>query len=241
MKPLPLEGDVEVSSGARMRVPAPAPRAPDTLPVYPVLLALSTVLSAVFCVLYLTKPVVHIVAAGNGAGAGPPAHATAVTEPADVAEPVAPVAPESPLLAADPSGLALARTPGPDPGFEETNLQVQHVLSVLSPDGELGRLVVDVPVLYQSRALHWDAGEVAAAATLLDQLRHYQRKTRELRAEGMVLLEAWQGLVARSMPVAALRADSPSLPANQPSERGGAAGGGRETAETIKLNTAATE
>jgi hypothetical protein len=79
----------------------------------------------------------------------------------------------------------------------------------------LDRIVLDVPVLYRSRELRWTADEVAKARQLLVQLMDYQEKCRALRSEGTDLLSAWNKLIEQSLPATELRADSPSLPANQ--------------------------
>jgi hypothetical protein len=75
--------------------------------------------------------------------------------------------------------------------------------------------VLDVPVLYQSRNLRWTEEEVATARNLLDRLADHQEKTKNLRAEGIALLDSWNPLIEKSIPSGDLRADSPSLPANQ--------------------------
>lgn len=247
MKPLPIQSEVQ-----RQR-PSNAVRvARNPFPVYPVMLVASTLLAAVFCVLYLTKPVVNLTAAGPATDQTAPARVDdeAPAAPAQLAgKPADPeILPSTASLPGDPG----TRVPGPQPAelaaelpqgnsateLEETNLKIQHVLSAEGPDGELARIVVDVPVLYQSRSLRWSANQVAEARALLDQLRTHQQQSRTLRAEGMLLLDAWQSLVARSIPSPALRADSPTLPANQPSEHAVPAPSGRDTAESIEVQTA---
>ena len=99
--------------------------------------------------------------------------------------------------------------------FEETNIRVQHVLDAESPSGDISRIIVDIPVLYQSRNLRWSQQEATEARALLTRLTDHQEKTRILRDEGAQLLSAWNDLMDRSVPTAALRADSPSLPENQ--------------------------
>ena len=74
---------------------------------------------------------------------------------------------------------------------------------------------LDVPVLYQSRNLRWTPTEVTHARELLARLMDYQEKSNRLRDEGSALLQAWNSLLDKSLPAADLRADSPSLPANQ--------------------------
>lgn len=103
----------------------------------------------------------------------------------------------------------------PSPVFEETNLHIQHVLTAATPGGDLSRIVLNVPVLYQSRNLGWTESEVAESRELLKRLATYQENSRALREEGSSILAAWNHLVELSIPTPVLRADSPSLPANQ--------------------------
>jgi len=213
------------------------------------MLITSTLLSAVFCLLYITKPVVNITSAGGN----PADQAPVATEPHQGPAPALPAGesglmPNPSRLPGDP-GTRVAASESPDrrselpsgsasSALEETNLKIQHVLSAESPDGELARIVVDVPVLYQSRQLRWSASQVAEAEALLAQLRAHQQQTRALRADGMLLLDAWKSLVARSIPAPALRADSPTLPVNQPAEHADPPPAGRETSESIEIQTA---
>jgi hypothetical protein len=201
--------------------PAPNRRSPAaaTQRAYPWLLVTSTVLSAVFFGLYLTKPVI---AAGVS-----PATSEMDLEPAPpmLPGPATPKAPD-PLLpsgsslpgdksskpqSADPRRLGSAAS-GTAAAYEETNLRVQHVLNARGPNGEdLGKVTLEVPVLYGSRSLRWTPEEVARARALLVRIGDYQEKSRALREEGGVLLEQWNALVGDSIPAGALRADSPSL------------------------------
>jgi hypothetical protein len=201
--------------------PAPNRRSPAaaTQRAYPWLLVTSTVLSAVFFGLYLTKPVI-------AAGVSPAASEVAL-EPAPPMPPgPAMQKPQESLL---PNGKALpgdaaTRPQSTDPrrlgsaasgsaaAYEETNLRVQHVLNARGPDGEdLGKVTLEVPVLYGSRTLRWTPEEVARARALLVRIGDYQEKSRALREEGGMLLEQWNALVGDSIPAGSLRADSPSL------------------------------
>ncbi|MDB6076759.1 MAG: hypothetical protein JWO82_506, partial [Akkermansiaceae bacterium] len=153
-------------SAVRDRLLPPEPSSPLNR-AYPWLLIASTGLAAVFCVLYLTKPVI---VAGVPAVAQPVAPAVAAAKPAPVVaaalkQPDAKVLPDAKALpgelsrpeATDPRGLGAGNA---NP-FEETNLRVQHVLGAQGPAGEdLGRIVLDVPVLYRSRALRWTPKEI---------------------------------------------------------------------------------
>lgn len=189
---------------------------------YPWLLLASTGLAAVFCGLYLTKPVI---------AAGTPPQALAQDSSFEPAPPPppgpaparsagAPLLPDSSALpgdgrakpqAADPRVLKSAET-GPAASYEETNLRIQHVLKAQGPDGEdLGKIMLEVPVLYGSRSLRWTPEEIARARDLLVRIGDYQEKTRALQAEGAALLSEWNGLVEDSVPTEVLRADSPSL------------------------------
>lgn len=188
---------------------------------YPWLLCASTAVAASFCLLYITKPVII--------------PAPAMTAPTSAGKSIVSSPASSPSLAASessatpdliPSRDALPgenpadsqnTLPGPPPvsAFEETNLRVQHVLTAEAPGGHLDRIILDVPVLYRSRELRWTADEVAEARNLLVQLMNYQEKCRALHSEGSDLVSAWNRLIEQSLPAAELRADSPSLPANQ--------------------------
>lgn len=183
---------------------------------YPWLLVTSTALAALFCGLYMNKPVIV-------AGPQPNPVAAAVAPfpvfPSPPPKPADSLLPRSGSLPgditkpqpADPRRLASAQE-GPDNAFEETNLQIQHVLKAQGPGGEdLGKIDLKVPVLYRSRALRWTPEEVAKARDLMVRIGHYQEASRMIRDEGTSLLAEWNTLVGNSIPTAVLRADSPSL------------------------------
>lgn len=213
----PSSGDYSASN--RRSAPAcPAQRA------YPWLLFASTAVAALFCLLYITKPVIipapamitPATAGKSTVSSTTPAPFPAKAEDSATASliPSRSTLPgETPPVANDP----LSALPGPPSvsAFEETNLRVQHVLTAEAPGGHLDRIVLDVPVLYRSRELRWTADEVAKSRQLLVQLMDYQEKCRALRSEGTDLLSAWNHLIEQSLPATELRADSPSLPANQ--------------------------
>ena len=203
---------------------------------YPWLLILSTAIAALFCVMYITKPVIQTISPPPGLSNSQVVR-TSPTAPKPPAKP----APETPggeavRTGLMPSGDHLpgepvsptagnkhpAATTRPAPPslpsgspYEETNLRIQHILNAEGPGGFLARLDLDVPVLYQSRNLRWTTEDVAAARDLVGRLISYQEKTKLLRAEGADLLASWNRLMDRSLPVRELRADSPSLPSNQ--------------------------
>jgi len=192
--------------------------------VYPWLLSATTATAALFCIMYITKPVIISDSPtprspGNSAK---PALAMAGT-PSSPAS----LMPGSNRLPGDQKTSASGVKPGtadprsallPPPStnaYEETNLRIQHILTAEAPGGHLDRIDIDVPVLYHSRSLCWTSKEVADARLLLVRLMDYQEKSRQLRAEGTGLLDAWNHLIGKSIPTAQLRADSPSLPENQ--------------------------
>ncbi len=196
-------------------------RRSTTCPVqraYPWLLAGSTAMAAVFCGLYMTKPVIvtgspHGPAATASAPSPVFAAATAAAPDADSLLPRASALPGdvSKPQPADPRRFASAQT-GPENAYEQTNLQIQHVLKAQGPGGEdLGKIALEVPVLYRSRALRWTTEEVAQARDLMVRIGHYQEACRLLRDEGGTLLAEWNSLVGTSIPASVLRADSPSL------------------------------
>jgi len=222
VKPAPvIASNQTLELGPLHHSSAPAPnRRAQACPIsraYPALLIASTALAAVFCALYVNKPV--IVA---GQAPGPAATATAPAPPAfasaapPVGEPLLPRAGALPgdttkPQPADPRRLP-TRSAGSDKPFEETNLRVQHVLKAQGPNGEdLGKVMLEVPVLYRSRALRWTPAEVTRARDLMTRIGNYQEASRMVREEGQKLLGEWNLLIGESIPAEVLRADSPSL------------------------------
>jgi len=255
-----------------LQPPAKRGRDADVCPVqraYPWMLFASTGVAALFCFMYINKPVLM-------QGAGPlmpseplaaatvespiPAISPGITEVDDpfdalepAAEPLAGSADEPPLLPPPdrlPGELAsgLDILPQPAPGrtlpapaaaspYEETNLRVQHVLSAESADGAQSRIILDVPVLYESRQLRWTTRESHEARELLIRLVEHQEKTRSLRDEGEILLQAWNSMVERSIPASELRADSPTLPTNQSDAAASPRPAGFDTGEAIRIQS----
>lgn len=200
---------------------------------YPWLLLASTTAAAVFCMMYVTKPV--IVTTGEAAQSR---GETPAPRPADKEASGKGLLPSSRNLPGESAGSdRSAIRPPVTSSFEETNLRVQHILSAEAPGGHASRIDLEVPVLYQSRNLRWTHAEVAEARELLVRLTDYQEKSRSLRSEGVALMDAWNSLIERSLPTDGLRADSPSLPFNQ-SDSGHATAHGITTAETIALEQA---
>jgi hypothetical protein len=202
-------------SSANRRNPSSA--APQT---YPWLLVLSTAIAALFCLMYITKPIIQAPLPPLERSTPSALAARSATRPAPNTGTQTSLMPNADRLPGDlnppAAGTKPALTdPNAKPGFEETNLRVQHILTAQTPGTKLARIDLDVPVLYQSRNLRWTPAEVAEARKLVARLMDYQEKSQILRTEGADLLNAWNQLVARSIPGIDLRADSPSLPANQ--------------------------
>ncbi len=208
--------------------------------IYPWMLFASTAIAALFCLMYITKPI--ILAAPNASPV------MAYTEKS-AAPKVTATSPHTDLM---PDGNRLPGEKNPAPlgqhqpthpapagnAFEETNLRIQHILTAEAPGGNLARIDIEVPVLYQSRNLRWTAAEVAEARALLIRLADYQEKSQLLRAEGIELLDSWNRLVEHSIPSGELRADSPTLPINQQDAADTPRPAGLSTTESIQIQPA---
>lgn len=204
---------------------------------YPWLLTVSLCLSGVLCWMYVTKPViVHVSEDVSGAS---PARVDFSTHEVPPEAQVNAIKPS--LLPSDeslPGIKKLSRRQVPnqvassekgaqltDPrqllgggdgsGLEATNARVQHILSANNGAGELSKIVLNVPVLYQTRTMRWTAGDVAEARSLLNRLVGYESQLAKLRKEGQYLMAEWNRLMQATVPASSLRADSPSLPHNQ--------------------------
>lgn len=258
MKPLPAQqpaasgkipGEVIPSLPSALANPAgefsKTNRRTSTCPVqraYPWLLAASTGIAALFCLMYITKPVVLTNTDGGGTPTASPALSMAGSP--DSHSDLLPSSDRLPGEKAPASGSIKPSPadprralPGPPSAsaFEETNMRVQHILTAEAPGGHLNRIDIDVPVLYQSRNLRWTATEVAGARSLLARLMDYQEKSRTLRAEGVELLDDWNHLIGGSIPASDLRADSPTLPENQQDGADSSRPAGLITTESIQL------
>lgn len=239
---------------------------------YPWMLFASTGVAALFCFMYISKPVVETLS-GPLVPMEPTAARAAVTEspaavaPAEPAESLNPAEsidlaesaeladlaippllppgdrlpgePTAALAAVAPPAIAGRTMPPPaaDSPYEETNMRIQHVLSAETVDGAQSRIILDVPVLYESRQLRWTDRETREARELLNRLVEHQEKTHALRDEGAVLLETWNAMIERSIPTTELRADSPTLPANQSAAASSPRPSGLDTGEAIRIQT----
>ena len=263
MKPLPAQTPVVIKSNDSAMPSLPAPLA--TPPVvyskanrrvstsisqraYPWLLFASTSVAAVFCLMYITKPVILASQREMPGYPVPEIAASPVSMAAKSNEVKQTIMPDRNSLPGEglshPSAgsedhvrNALSRSK-PATAFEQTNLRIQHILTAEAPGGHLAKIDLDVPVLYQSRNLRWTAPEVAEARELLTRLADYQEKSRSIRAEGVALLDSWNHLVERSIPSGELRADSPTLPTNQQDAVDAPRPVGLDTTESIQIKPA---
>lgn len=229
MPVLPLKSDPASYSTANKKMPGcPIQR------LYPWLLFASTAVAATFCLAYISKPVILTSPAPTPLVQGQKEFAANnPTDPGrtDTMIPDGNSLPgtEGSVTGGNPPATPLASD------FEETNIRIQHVLDAEFPSGDVSRIIVDVPVLYHSRSLRWTQEEAARARVLLDRLAVYQDRIRNLRSEGTGLLDEWNSLMTGSIPGEALRADSPSLPANQQDDLSPDAPRASDTVDTIKL------
>lgn len=254
MKPLPAQyvAEIPVPDPTLPSHPTPLPTpmasyssanrrssATTAQKAYPWLLGASTALAGAFCVLYVTKPV--IVASASGELSEKPAAESVRVAPVAARTGLMPDRNRLPGEKAGSGALASdhALPSNPAAPFEQTNLRVQHILTAEGPGGQLAKIDIDVPVLYQSRSLRWTAAEVAEARALLARLSDYKGKSSALRLEGADLLESWNRLIAKSIPASDLRADSPTLTTNQQDAADAPRPAGLDTAEAIKIQTAA--
>lgn len=226
MKPLPAQHIIELNS-SDSGLPSLPPttsystanrRAPthSAMRVYPWLLFLSTGVAALFCFMYITKPVIMASQSISTSPSIPPAAFTRAPIGDVSLMPNKDRLPGEKTAASSYPSAKSQQSPTPASArFEQTNLRVQHILSAEAPGGHHAKIDIDVPVLYQSRNLRWTSSQVASARDLLNRLANYQEQTSTLRAEGIELLNSWNRLIEQSIPATDLRADSPTLPTNQ--------------------------
>lgn len=228
---LPLNPDPSTYSSANRKI-----KSCPIQSVYPWLLFASTAIAATFCLAYISKP--YIIEAPSSLT--PPEQREVAAKNPSPKDDSGSLLPTTDTLPGEnrPTPSPLGATPtasGAD--FEESNISVQHVLDAESASGDICRIIIDVPVLYQSRNLRWSQQEATEARELLARLSAHQEKTQALRNEGVALLTAWNDLMARSIPTAALRADSPSLPENQYNPLSPIGSSAEDTIETIEIQT----
>jgi hypothetical protein len=96
--------------------------------------------------------------------------------------------------------------------WEPTGITVSRVfLATDSAKGEVRKIPMNVPVLYESRLLALDKDKQRAVARLLDKLVNYRTRRAAVRKEGVDLLAEWNQIVSSSTPQDLLLSDSPTL------------------------------
>jgi hypothetical protein len=96
--------------------------------------------------------------------------------------------------------------------WEPTGITVSRVfLATDGAKGEVRKIPMNVPVLYESRLLALDKDKQRAVARLLDKLVVYRTRLAAIRKEGADLLTEWNQIVSSSTPQDLLLSDSPTL------------------------------
>ena len=211
--------------------------------VYPWLLGASVCLSAVLCWMYVTKPVITAAPIEQSTNVPQIVYNDGEQLPDEGNIPLIGTASKSSLLPSDdqlPGETRLGKVPlssngesggdivvaqaptnmGEDLsaggiGWENTNLKVQHILRADSGNGNLEKIILTVPVRYESRTMRWTPQDTQQARNILSRLMVYERDLNNLRQQGQSILKDWNGLLSLTVPSNVLRADSPSLPYNR--------------------------
>lgn len=218
---------------------------------YKYLLTFSTLSAVFFCWLYVTKPtIVSAIPSGS--------IDSAEQEPdSAVSQSTTPSAPEKNSFAKlssgglpgdTPANSELSQTSAAEKGsniplpksqsteglvdFEETNHRIQHVITAQS-NALSERIIIQVPVIYKTRGLRFGPEQANEAQRVLRALKIYQSQINKLHQDGKNIQLAWDSLLMSAQPVAALRADSPSLPQKSSSHPSMLS---ENSASTIKLS-----
>jgi hypothetical protein len=96
--------------------------------------------------------------------------------------------------------------------WEPTGITVSRLfLATGGTNGEVRKVPMSVPVLYESRLLALDRDKQRSIARLLDKLVSYRTRLAAMRKEGADLLAEWNQIVSASTPQDLLLSDSPTL------------------------------
>ena len=199
------------------------------------LLITSLILTSIMCWLYVTKPVIVQNGASNDVqrdGALPGSMENSQSGRVSTLVPSEYVLPGSKLpssvdrkissqsnLQQTGSGALaesghMADNPLFSQGWESTNLKMQHIFSADTGGDEMEEIVLDVPVLYETRTMRWSVADIAQARQLMQRLIVYEGNLKNLRNDGKEILKEWNELIENTTPTDNLKADSPSLPKN---------------------------
>lgn len=191
---------------------------------YKFLLILSTLSAVFFCYLYVTKPSEKIIVSGVSeegitsqesevASDDPVAISSFDALTANTLPGEETVSQSGPSASSSLNGIPLPQTPSTADkiGWEETNDRVQHIVSA-EYGAQSQRILIEVPVIYQTRGLRLGPDQANEAQRVLRALKIYQQQIKKLHQDGKNIQMAWNSLLLSAQPIAALRADSPSLP-----------------------------
>jgi len=96
--------------------------------------------------------------------------------------------------------------------WEPTGITVSRLfLASDGANGEVHKVPISVPVLYESRLLALDKDKQRAIARLLDKLMSYRTRLAAIRKEGADLLGEWNQIISSSTPQDLLLSESPTL------------------------------
>jgi hypothetical protein len=96
--------------------------------------------------------------------------------------------------------------------WEPTGITVSRLfLATTTAGGDMRKVPMSVPVLYESRLLAVDKDKQRAIARLLDKLVSYRSRLATMKKEGTDLLAEWNDIVGSSTPQDLLLSDSPTL------------------------------
>ena len=109
--------------------------------------------------------------------------------------------------------------------WEPTGITVSRLfIASDAAGGEVRKVPMNVPVLYESRLMALDKDKQRAIARLLDKLVNYRTRLAAMRKEGNDLLAEWNQILGSSTPQDLLLSDSPSLIEKETGEAASTAG-----------------
>jgi hypothetical protein len=109
--------------------------------------------------------------------------------------------------------------------WEPTGITVSRLfIASDAAGGEVRKVPMNVPVLYESRLMAVDKDKQRAIARLLDKLVSYRTRLAAMRKEGTDLLAEWNQFLGSSTPQDLLLSDSPSLIEKETTEAASAPG-----------------
>jgi hypothetical protein len=126
--------------------------------------------------------------------------------------------------------------------WEPTGISVSRLfLATGGTNGEVRKVPMSVPVLYESRLLALDRDKQRAIARLLDKLVSYRTRLAAMRKEGTDLLAEWNQIVSSSTPQDLLLSDSPTLIETESNGAGrGQSGPGFEPGKGVSIEVKST-